>query len=382
MRVSASQIYWRKGEPLFMNSDTTVLYLSHVQWNWIKQRPQYLAAELAKHFEQLIYYQPQVYRDKGLKPNADDGVEIQELSRIPSLRDRIKPFKAFNDWTARKTIAKKLEDCESPLVWLASPATLAWVPDAYSGPLVYDCMDDHGAFASGPAMEEIDALERRLVERADLVLASSTRLVGKMRQMAGTGEKKILLVRNGFDGKILDCDGNNECDCHGSSSFKACYFGTIGPWFDFDLLRISLECIPGLCYKIIGPVDDGVAPLQDPRIEYTGPVAHDSLGDYVVDCDCFVMPFKVNDIVLSVDPVKMYEYINFGKDIVCVRYPEVERFNDYAELYDGASGFCEALGTVMKRGSRKYSGRQRLSLLEESSWSSRVAPILEALGEL
>ena len=364
-----------------MNSEITVLYISHVQWNWIKQRPQYLAGELSKHFN-VIYFQPQVHRNQGLKPNSEDGVQVEELPRIPSLRDKVRLIKAMNDHNARKLVAAKLDECSSPVVWLASPSTLCWVPASYKGKLVYDCMDDHSAFANGSEKQKTDALERKLVERADLVLASSSRLANKIRGFDATGSKDVLLVRNGFDGKVIDLGYSEKTKPMADGHFKACYFGTIGPWFDFGAVQESLFRIPNLAYKIIGPVDDGVELFQDERIEYTGPVAHDALGKYVADCDCFVMPFQINDIVLSVDPVKMYEYINFGKDVVCVRYPEVERFADYAVLYDGVEDYCSALQSVMDGSERKYSDEQRLRILDESSWTSRMEPVMKALDEL
>ncbi len=94
------------------------------------------------------------------------------------------------------------------------------------------------------------------------------------------------------------------------------------------------------------------------------------------------MPFRINDVVLSVDPVKMYEYINYGKDIVCVRYPEVQRFADYTEFYNGSEEYCHAISAVIRRSKRKYSDTQRFEILSKSSWSSRTEQILEALGEL
>lgn len=358
-----------------------IFYISHITWNWIKQRPQFIAEELTHTYE-LTYFQPQVHRNRGLKVNEINNLAIEELRRFPTFGDRLHCVMAINDHIARSIISKRLRQDDADVVWIASPVAYNWLPAHYAGKLIYDCMDDHGAFLSGTERQKMNALEQRLVERADLVLASSSRLVDKMRGFDSTHEKKVLLVRNGFDGKVLDlgAGGGAVSNCH--VGFKACYFGTIGPWFDFDVIQKSLDEMPDLSYRIIGPIDDEVEPLQDSRIEYTGPVAHDALARYVTDCDCFIMPFRINDVVLSVDPVKMYEYINFGKDIVCVRYPEVERFDGYAELYEGAVGYCESLRCIMERRSRKYTNEERLRILAESSWSSRMKPVFKALGDL
>ena len=364
-----------------MTNKGSLLYISHVIWNWIKQRPQYTAEQLAQAYN-VTYLQPQVHRSHGLKENTVKNLAVVDLPRIPTLGDMLRPVIGINDGLARKKVADEVRANSANIIWLASPVTLRWLPESYQGHLIYDCMDDHDAFLEDDEKSYMEALERALVNKADLVLASSTRLVEKMRRMDETGDKKILLVRNGFDGKVLDLPKTTGNKRDSDAPFKACYFGTIGPWFDFVAVGESLRRFPNLRYKIIGPFDTGVEPLRDPRIEYTGPVAHDSLGDYVADCDCFVMPFQLNDIVLSVDPVKMYEYINFGKDVVCVRYPEVERFGELAELYDGVGGYCNAIGTLMGRGGRKYSDEQRLQLLVESSWSCRMMPVFDALKEL
>ena len=33
-----------------------VLYVMHISWGWIKQRPQFLAEELAKYYEVDVFY--------------------------------------------------------------------------------------------------------------------------------------------------------------------------------------------------------------------------------------------------------------------------------------------------------------------------------------
>ena len=358
----------------------TVLYLSHVIWNWIKQRPQYVAEELTTDFD-VLYLQPQVHRDHGLAKNDINNLTVEDIPRIPTLGGKLSFIAGVNDAIARQKVSSEITNRGAHLLWLTSPLPFNWIPADYSGKVIYDCMDDHGAFLSGADSLRMDTLERKLVNRADFILASSSRLVDKMHRLDVTGTKDVLLVRNGFDGKVIDLGDTEKTKPMVGGHFKACYFGTIGPWFDFSAVQESLCRIPNLTYKIIGPVDDGVELFQDERIEYTGPVAHDSLGEYVADCDFFVMPFQINDIVLSVDPVKIYEYINFGKDVVCVRYPEVERFVDYAELYNGIEGYCKALRKVINSSCRKYSDEQRVRILAESSWTSRIEPVLEKLGE-
>lgn len=361
------------------NAKESLIYLSHITWNWIKQRPQYIAEELAKSYD-LTYVEPQVHKDRGLKQNDVQGLALRELPRVPTLGDRLKFVVKYNDRVARRTVANLLRNSGSRLVWVASPVAYKWLPDSYEGAVIYDCMDDHSAFVTGSDKEEIDRLEQALVKRADLVLASSARLSEKIVSLCPTKARdRVLIVRNAFDGKAITYTNESH---RKDSAFKACYFGTIGPWFDFECIAASLRTFPGLSYKIIGPVDEGVEILDDSRIEYTGPVAHEELADFVSDCSCFVMPFVVNDVVLSVDPVKMYEYINYGKDIVCVSYPEVERFSDFAELYNGSDGYCSALEAVMERGRRKYTDKQRTAFLADSSWMSRIEPVLHALGEI
>ena len=371
----------RKDNRLSMDANTRILYISHVQWNWIKQRPQYLAELLAQTYP-LTFFQAQVFRGRGLKPNDRKGLQVRVLPRIPTLFEKPSFLVAHNDWIARRIIRKEIAKSSVNLIWLTSPRTFRWMPRSYDGKVIYDCMDDYDAFYNGAKKSEFQQLEQAIVKRANLILASSTKLVGKIQRLDHTKTKPVILVRNGFNGRVFDLSDQQKKVYKIGDMFKGCYFGTIGSWFDFSVLQDSLICFPNLSYKIIGPIGDGVSVLHHPRIEYTGPVAHNSLPQFVDDCDFFIMPFRINDVVLSVDPVKMYEYINYGKDIVCVRYPEVQRFADYTEFYNGSEEYCHAISAVIRRSKRKYSDTQRFEILSKSSWSSRTEQILEALGEL
>ena len=49
-----------------------------------------------------------------------------------------------------------------------------------------------------------------------------------------------------------------------------------------------------------------------------------------------MMPFILNELIESVDPVKLYEYINFEKNIICIKYDEILRFKDFVYFYNTA----------------------------------------------
>ena len=47
---------------------------------------------------------------------------------------------------------------------------------------------------------------------------------------------------------------------------------------------------------------------------------HKSLIKYAKNADFFIMPFKLNNLTIGVDPVKLYEYIAYSVPIISVYY--------------------------------------------------------------
>lgn len=231
-------------------------------------------------------------------------------------------------------------------------------------------MDDHVAMASSSHKETMCELERQLIVRATVVLVSSENLRRVLVERYGEEiALKLHLIRNGYNGCVL----TEQTYPTQSNDFTLCYVGTIGKWFNFDFITRSLKDIPELRYKIIGPTEVEV-PRED-RIEYTGTVEHCRLYDEVKDCNALMMPFLLNDIVLSVDPVKLYEYINYNKNILCVRYPEVERFEPFVYFYEDYTSFVQQIRKMMKDNTVKYTPKDRVQFLNQSSWKYRVNEI-------
>ena len=52
-----------------------------------------------------------------------------------------------------------------------------------------------------------------------------------------------------------------------------------------------------------------------------------------------IMPFKVNELIRSVNPVKIYEYIYAAKFIIVSKYEETEKFSKFVSFYTTKEDF-------------------------------------------
>ena len=185
----------------------------------------------------------------------------------------------------------------------------------------------------------------------------------------------MYLVRNGYDGNIASVMPKRR-----AQRYTFCYFGTISHWFNFEYVLKSLNDFPDLQYLLIGPIEGGTSIPSHNRLIYMPPIKHEELTEATKEADAFIMPFELNELILSVDPVKLYEYINFGKDILCVKYSEIERFDPFVFFYDDYDSFHNQIGKMMDSSERKYSDEERLSFLEQNTWVHRVESIISILN--
>ena len=143
----------------------------------------------------------------------------------------------------------------------------------------------------------------------------------------------------------------------------------------------SLEEWNNLEYHLIGPVHKE-CPKTHERIVMEGIVEHNKLSDFVMDYDCLIMPFYVNDIVEWVDPVKLYEYIATGKCIISVKYQEIIRFNNYVYFYSNTTEYFDILRNLIRNGFvPKYNEQQQTDFLAENSWEKRFVELDAILNE-
>ena len=348
-----------------------ILYLNHVCWEWIFQRPQILALQLEKDFECTVLNKMFILG----RTVAHDNVEPKERKNVWLLPkgQKYKIINSINNLLYRMKVKRIARNFD--LIWACHPSVYDGIPKDYNGLIVYDCMDNHVALTFESNRKRLKKLEDALIKRADLILVSSM----KLKEVI-PGLENAILVRNGF---ISDVIPHPIKTAEIKRRYKIGYFGTISSWFDFKTLENSLEYNSKIEYHVIGPLSMDVGGINNDKIIFEGMVEHKKLGEKIDDYDALIMPFIVNDIILSVDPVKLYEYINFGKCVISVWYPEIDRFEPFVYFYKDAEEYNSLMGELSARGfPPKYNERQREEFLKNNSWEARYRVIKENLLEL
>lgn len=349
-----------------------MVFFSPVDWRWIKQRPQFLAEEIGAYCTVSVIY-PWRNRRKGLQAKAYSPVHIHPYFTVPEFGGRIPLLKKWNPFISRAQIEKFLTKERPNYLWLTMPWQVDLIPKNLNCEIVYDCMDDYASISMQSNMrEQTWQQERRLIAMSKLVFASSTHLVDLLNERFSLPPEKIHLLRNGYSADWMIQKSSVASD---TSVLRFGYFGTIGRWFDFDLILKSIESCHKLEYHLFGPTENGVSIPQNTKIISHGVVEHNIIPKFAEKMDALVMPFVPNEIVQSVDPVKLYEYICLNKPILCIRYPEVKRFAPFVILYSTQAEYIDGVFSIDKDRTPRYTERQAVAFLEKNSWSVRAKEV-------
>lgn len=333
-----------------------------VDWNWIKQRPHVIAEGLSKFGYDVVVYSPFSQNRSNLTDNNSEEIVNNYYFRLPYKIRNMNGFK----WLSKVITEFQLPDFNKfDIVFITYPEQVEWIPSDFVGKVVYDCMDDHLAF-DGIDSEKLFNLEVKLCKIANLVTFSSKHLSKTVIKRASVDITKCHLIRNGLSNS-LDLDQIMEWKEYNN---KIAYIGTISEWIDNDILLAILDEFEHTVIDMIGPIT--VERLEHPRVNYLGAIPHDTLKDVVTDYGAFIMPFQVNDLIKSVDPVKLYEYIFFGRAIITCLYPEVERFSGFVNFYHDKKSALKTIENISQISSVGISKEERYQFLSNNTWKSRI----------
>lgn len=345
----------------------------NIPWNFIKQRPQFLAEKLKDYINIGIYYN-KAYKSIYIVKELNEPIGLDIISKIKVPR-KSKLLIEFDNFLQRNFLKNYL-----------NPYAYIWImhPDQYEilSPLlkekkiIYDCMDDYSQFPHLSPQESmrLKKIEKDLIARADYIFYTSKTLSDNLKKRYPNQTASSYIINNALEPQE---NYRQDQEIYGYmkqiKTKKVVYIGAIAPWFDFDLINKLLEANKEISVVLFGPTDVSIPQLE--RLYHYGKIPHESIYTAMQEADVLIMPFKMNDLILAVDPIKVYEYIYSGKQVIVPYYPEMDKFKDYVSIYHDSEEAVEMINHLNKGNDAK--GIEEF--VRNNTWEARARQIAQIL---
>jgi len=344
-----------------------LLYVMHVPWGWIKQRPHFVAEELSKYYDVTVLTE-MIYKDSENHVCNNTNLNIKSLFRLPFKRYII--IKYINELLFKIQLFF-LKKKDYKFIWIMSPSQYDFTSNVKDKIVIYDCMDDMLEFANDEHKNGIMKQEQVIFNNANIFFCSSKYL--KETLIKRYGKKDITVVNNAIrkiGGEPLpELDSTNILN-NIKNKYILTYIGTISEWIDFELLKKITDTIPNIVVCLFGP--KGVDFQESDNIIYGGVVEHSQVFPIMNKSDFLIMPFICSKLILSVNPVKLYEYIYSAKPSLAPRYGETEQFEEYVHLYDSHNGCIRIIKSIMNKEIKNKSLEECIKYANTNTWEDRV----------
>jgi glycosyltransferase involved in cell wall biosynthesis len=282
----------------------------------------------------------------------------------------------------RRTITRELKRIGMdgrPVLYVFGPNAAPWIRGLPRHRLVYHCVDRWGAFERYDAAW-IEACERELCRRADIVFASATDLVEHCR---GYGAE-VTYVPHGVDhahfARALE-PGPLPPELDRIAGPRIGFFGLIHEWVDTDLIAALADRLP-YSFVLLGASNQDLSALiARSNVHALGRRPYTELPDWCRGFHAAIVPFRVSELTLSVNPIKLREYAAAGIPVVATGLPEIRRCSDIAVCPDGVDEWVAALRAAVERGQDLDERRRQSARVRDQDWSGvaeRVGALIEA----
>lgn len=336
-----------------------IAYLSHVKSTWARQRPHIIYEGLSRRYD-VVWYEFGTILDLFKANNVIVELPFRRFRHYPA-------YDIFNNCLVKVQLSIRLR--KTNLLWVTSPLLV----DKYRFPkkkIIYDCMDDFAQFFSREVRDKVASREMDFFHLVDLVFFSSLHLKKKYQHQIPA---KSALVRNAINFDRID----QFSQVSYNPKYKVVYWGTISTWFDWRVIDIFIEL--GFEIELYGPIE-GEIDEKYKRFLF-GPVDFKLLPSISQSASILIMPFKINELIRGVDPVKLYEYVATKAHVVAPFYPEIERFSEiiftyrsYDDLKDWANSSFAPLSENIILSRREF--------LRQNTWEQRIKDICLLISDL
>jgi glycosyltransferase involved in cell wall biosynthesis len=267
---------------------------------------------------------------------------------------------------------------KQPMNWVFNPPAAVIAGTLGEKELIYYCVDEYTAF-SGVSGQSMAEFENQLLRQSDLAIVTSDRLLQSRRKI----NPQTVLVRHGVDfthfRKALDPETQVPAEIKDLPRPVIGFFGLIADWVDVDLMADVAKHFHSGSMVILGKATTDISMLESlPNVHILGRKPYADLPAYCKGFDVAMMPFRINELTLNSNPLKVREYLAAGLPVVSTPIPEVEVLG----LCRIANGPAETIAEIEAALKDPGPSSKRSEAVRSESWESRIDDIRDHLSNL
>ncbi len=361
---------------------TPLFLYSQVIWHEVWQRPQECAMRLS-NYRPVIFFSPvPVHRridtltrwQRRTRIQTPHGLTVETPLILPGEYKSALIFH-LNRALILSEIRLLLFRTGSVIFATNSPFVDYLAKKLYFDKIIYDVIDEFVAFSWAPPCSA--QMERYILEHADVVFTGTHTLYEKKKPL----HSNIHFIPCGVDFQLFQNDSTMPVPADIRSIPKpiAGYIGTLSERIDLELIERLADRYPNVSIVLVGPIHGKLgAPPRRSNIYYLGLKPHEEIPAYVREFDLALMPFRLTEAALSINPVKTLEYLAAGKVVISTAIPDVERFyGNIVQIARSQEEFISLVGQCLQRDNTTLINRG-IEMARRQSWDA-MAERMESL---
>ena len=200
--------------------------------------------------------------------------------------------------------------------------------------IIYEYIDEITPHITGDIPDFVYSRHKYILCNEEIiVIATSDKL---FEQVQAYRSNNMAMINNGVDYEYWHISKTNiNCPPDllpivSKNKIIIGYHGALARWIDYELLR-KIAADGRFIVLLIGYEHDNCLKdsglLHSPNVYYLGSKKYTELSSYTGFYDIAILPFIINDITLSVSPVKIFEYMAAEKPVVTYALPECLKYS-------------------------------------------------------
>lgn len=362
---------------------------SFVKWDGLRNRSHHIAGSLMRTARTLWINPPVSFRSRPVLTfdtvRVSDNLTVADLpGGIPGRNYGIPNYLSQRYWG--RALRRRLRVWRTPGVPLTAIMHIPYVETiAFTTGFdvtVYDSHDDW-RYIPGNRAAVVDAAERRIARRADVILAASKKCAERFRRLG----RATVSLPNGCDpehwAQVASLDAH--ATIAGLAGPRFVYAGGIDGCIDLDAVRGLAEKFRGCSIVLAGNVNDRrVADelVRVPGVRLIGPLDYAELPTLFAGADALILPFRLTPWSRARDCIKLYEYLATGLPVIATALDRAVHLSGVAvaDPAGGGAGFAAAVAAALANDSADLSALRK-SVARANSWEARGRRLAEVVAD-